>query len=259
MPDTRHDGAASGPKPRSPAEPWLPYLRPRPAARLTLFCFHHAGGAASAFRGFHEGLPDVEVAAVQLPGREARMREALVEDMTRIVPRVADALAGSMTRPFALFGHSMGALVAFELCRELRRRKAPAPVHLFASAAPAPHILDTDGTHLRSEAGLIERLRELGGVSEAVLAERELMAMVLPIFRADAAMTETRVYTEEAPLDVPITALCGTEDEKSKRADLEGWQQHTRGPFALHMVPGGHMFLQTARAEVLARIAQALG
>ena len=247
-------------------DPWLPYLRPRPGARVRLYGLPYAGGGASIFRAFPDGLPPhVEVAAVQLPGREGRLRDAPVADMKRLVPMIADGLAPSlaelpaMARPFAFFGHSMGAAIAFELCRELRRRGAPQPVRLLVSACPAPHLPDDDGTHTLPDAEMIERLRALGGMSDEVLAHRELMEMILPVFRADAAVTETYAHTEEAPLDVPITAFGGVSDERVTRADLEAWRRHTRGAFALEMLPGGHFFLQTARAELLARVARALG
>jgi medium-chain acyl-[acyl-carrier-protein] hydrolase len=244
-----------------PEDPWLPYRRPRPQARLRLFCFPYAGGGASIYRAFPEGLPaHVEVAAVQLPGREGRLREAPMTDLATLVPKIADGLAPHLgTLPFAFFGHSMGAVLAFELARELRRRGAPGPVHLVASACPAPHLPDEDATHTLPDAELTERLRELGGMSPEVLAHRELMEMILPIFRADAAITETYAHTEEAPLDTPITAIGGLDDAKATRDDVAAWRQHTRAGFAVAMLPGGHFFLQTARATVLATVARALG
>jgi medium-chain acyl-[acyl-carrier-protein] hydrolase len=248
----------------SPTDPWLPYRRPRAGARLRLFCFPYAGGGAGAFRGFQEALPaHVEVAAVQLPGREGRLHHAPIADMARLVAAIADGLAPALgPLPFAFFGHSMGAAIAFELARELRRRGAgggPAPAHLVVSACPAPHLPDTDGTHALPDAEIIDHLRVLGGMSEEILANRELMEMILPVFRADAAVTETHAHAEEAPLDVPITAIGGLDDDKAPRADLEAWRRHTRAAFALEMLPGGHFFLQTARPGLLAVLARALG
>lgn len=243
-------------------DPWLPYRKPRPAARVRLFCFPYAGGGASLYRAWPDALPaTIDVCAVQLPGREGRLRDAPVASMKDLVPMIADGLAPHLAPPFAFFGHSMGAAIAFELARELRRRGRPMPAHLFASACPAPHIPDTDATHTLSDEGMIEQLRKLGGMSEEVLAHRELMEMILPVFRADAAVTETYAHAEEAPLDVPITAFGGLADAKATRDDMDAWRQHTRAAFALSMVPGGHFYVQdvAARALVLTAIAKAIG
>jgi medium-chain acyl-[acyl-carrier-protein] hydrolase len=241
------------------ADPWFPYLRSAPHARVRLVCFPYAGGGASVFRDFAAGLPaGVEIAAVQLPGREGRVAEPPVAEMDRLVPAIAGALARLPALPFAFFGHSMGALIAFDLARELRRRAAPLPFHLFASACPAPHLPDLDDAHTLGDSALIERLRALGGTSEEVLAHRELMEMILPVYRADASLTETRRHVEEAPLDLPITALGGRDDDRATPAELDGWRQHTRAAFARETVPGHHLFLQTARAEVLAVVARVL-
>jgi medium-chain acyl-[acyl-carrier-protein] hydrolase len=244
----------------SKPDPWLPYRKPRPGARLRLFCFPYAGGGASLYRGWQEELPPtLDVCAVQLPGREGRLRDAPVAELTRLVPLVADGLAPHLTPPFAFFGHSMGAVLAFELARELRRRGKPGPVHLFASACPAPHLPDDDATHALPEDELIARLRALGGMSEEILAHRELMEMILPVFRADASITETYRHAVEPPLDVPFTAFGGLTDDKATRADLDAWRQHTARAFALAMVPGGHFYIQGAgRAPVVAAVARTL-
>jgi medium-chain acyl-[acyl-carrier-protein] hydrolase len=240
-------------------DPWFPYRQPKEGAALRLFCFPHAGAGASIFRDLAGGLPGVEVAAVQLPGHEARIAEPPVAEMARLSPAVADAIERLPPLPCAFFGHSLGAIVAFEATRELRRRGARRPLHLFASACPAPHIPDRDDAHTLPDAELVARLRGFGETSEEVLANRELMEMILPIYRADAALTETYAYADEPPLDLPITAIGGREDERATMADLSAWQRHTRAAFALETVPGRHLFLQTARAEVLAIVTRALG
>jgi medium-chain acyl-[acyl-carrier-protein] hydrolase len=246
-----------------PSDPWLPYRKPRSQpARIRLFCFPYAGGGASMYRGFSELFPQtIEVCAVQLPGREGRLREAPIADISALVPKIADGLQKPLAEgPFAFFGHSMGSILGFELSRELRRRNHPAPAHLFASACPAPHIPDDDETHTLGDDALIDKLRELGGMSEEVLAHRELMEMILPLFRADAAVTETYVHAEEEPLATPITAFGGLADDKATRADMDAWRKHTRGAFALAMVPGGHFYVQdaAARGPVLAAVARTL-
>ncbi len=242
-------------------DPWLPYRRPRPGARVRLFCFPFAGGGASAYRTWQDELPaSIEVCAVQLPARENRLGDAPVGDMARLVSMIADGLHAHLAQPFAFFGHSMGAVISFELARELRRRGGLRPVHLFASACPAPHIPDTDATHDLPEAELIEYMRKLGGMSEEVLQHRELMEMILPVFRADTSITETYQHATEPPLEVPFTTFGGLEDQKATRDDLDAWRQHTHGAFSLRMVPGGHFYIQQdTRSQVLAVVGKVIG
>ena len=247
--------------PISKPDPWLPYRKPRPGARVRLFCFPYAGGGASLYRTWQEDLPSsIEVCAVQLPGREGRLRDAPVAEMARLVPMIADGLGAHLAQPFALFGHSMGAAISFELARELRRRGGPRPVHLFASACPAPHLPDTDATHGLPEAEIIEQMRALGGMSEELLQNREMMEMILPVFRADASVTETYAHATEAPLEVPLTAFGGLEDAKATRTEMEAWRQHTSRAFALAMMPGGHFAIQReARGAVLGVVGKTIG
>lgn len=242
---------------------WLPYRKARtPPATIRLFCFPYAGGAASMYRGWQEALPpSVEICAVQLPGREGRLREAPIADIGKLVPLLADGLAPSLSAGrFAFFGHSMGSILAFELARELRRRGKEGPLHIFASACPAPHIPDDDESHTLPDEGVIQNLRELGGMSEDVLAHRELMEMILPVFRADAAITELYRHTEEPPLSAPITALGGIADAKATRDQMDAWRLHTNGRFSIAMMPGAHFYLQdtASRSAMLATIARAL-
>lgn len=246
-----------------PADPWLPYRKPRSTpARVRLFCFPYAGGGASIYRPWQDALPQtIEVCAVQLPGREGRLREAPIAAIETLVPMMADGLAPSLgAGTFAFFGHSMGAILAFELARELRGRGKPLPIHLFPSACPAPHIPDDDASHSLPDDELVEKLRELGGMSEEVLAHRELMEMILPVFRADAAITETYQHRDEPPLDVPITAFGGLADAKATPADMEAWRRHTQSAFARAMVPGGHFYVREAasRAPVITTVARVL-
>ena len=245
----------------SSTDPWLPYRKPRAPASARLFCFPHAGAGATVFRGFQEALPaTIEVCAVQLPGRENRLREAPIADLAKLVPQIADGLAPHLAPPFAFFGHSMGSILAFELARELRRRGRPLPAHLFASACPAPHLPDDDATHHLPDDALLARLRDLGGMPDELLAHRELMEMLLPVFRADASITETYVHTSEPPLDIPFTAFGALSDAKATRADMDAWRRHTSRAFALAMIPGDHFYIQgEGRAPMLTAVARALG
>lgn len=240
-------------------DPWMPFRKPKPAARARLFCFPYAGGGASLYRTWGDELPaDFEVVAVQIPGRENRFAEDPVAELLKLAGLAADALAPHLGLPFAFFGHSMGAMLAFEIARTLRKRGAAAPFHLFASACPAPHIPDTDQTHELPEAEVIEHMRKFGGMSDDVLANRELMELLLPVLRADAAVTETYVHAAGEPLACPITAYGGVVDAKVSEADLAAWKEHTRGAFTLTMFPGDHFYVKTARTELLAALSKAL-
>ncbi|MFO0757911.1 MAG: alpha/beta fold hydrolase [Byssovorax sp.] len=240
-------------------DPWLPFRRPKPAARLRLFCFPYASGGASLYRAWAAGLPaDVEVCAVQLPGREGRIAETPITKMTEMVPKVADALAPHLDLPFVLFGHSMGSIIAFELCRELRRRKAAMPLHLIASGCHSPDLPDRDVIHDKPDEVILAHLGTFGGTSAAALQNPELMAMVMPLIRADGSITETYVFTEEEPLDLPLTVFGGELDPKATRETIEAWRPHSKGPVTIEYFPGDHFFLNSHRDQVIAAVSRAI-
>ncbi len=241
-----------------PAERWLAYREPNPRARLRLFCFPYAGGGASVYRGWAASLPgDVEVCPVQLPGRESRLRETPFTHWQPLVEALAEVLPPYFEMPFAFFGHSMGALLSFELARLLRRRGGALPVHLFVSGRRAPQLpAREEPIHELPEAQFIEKLRELNGTPEEVLQHGELMRLLLPILRADFGVNETHQFHDEEPFDFGISAFGGLGDEDVNREDLELWKTHTRGRFRLRMLPGDHFFLHGARdliAEAMSR------
>lgn len=240
---------------------WMTCPHPRPDARLRLLCFPFAGGAASAYRTWWQELPaDVEVRPIQLPGREERRREQPFARLTPLVRALADAVAPRLAPPFAFFGHSLGALVAFELARELRRRRAPLPVHMFVSGRRAPHLpLPEPLIHRLPEPQLLAAIRRFGGTPDAVLREPELMAMVLPIVRADFGVNEGEPFVREEPLSCPITAYSGLSDEHATVADVDAWREHTTGAFSRETFPGGHFFPATAKSALLRSLGQALG
>ncbi|HWK89893.1 MAG TPA: thioesterase domain-containing protein, partial [Longimicrobium sp.] len=232
-----------------------------PRARLRLFCLAHAGGGASAFRGWADALPpEVEVCLVQLPGRENRIREAPFDRLEPLVEALAEAVQPFLTLPFALFGHSNGALIGFELARTLRARGQPGPVHLFASGRRAPDAgqLRAPTAHL-PDIAFLDTLRELGGIPDALVEHPELLQLLLPTLRADVALNEAYVFTDEAPLACPITGYAGDLDPRAAPAEMEGWARHTSAGFALRRFAGGHFFPQTHRAEVLRALSADLG
>jgi medium-chain acyl-[acyl-carrier-protein] hydrolase len=239
--------------PLSAPSPWVQVSRPDPRRRLRLFCLPYAGGAASAYRLWGGALaPEVEVCAVQLPGRGSRFRETPFRSATALVAAVADGLGPMMDVPFALFGHSMGAVVAFELARELRRRSRPGPALLIVSgrqAPPRPSPLPPFG-HLPEAEFLREVCGRYDNIPDEVLAEKELLQLVLPALRADILVLETHTSQPEPPLDCPISCFGGEEDPHVSREDLEAWAAHTRAGSTMRIFPGRHFFIDTAREAV---------
>jgi medium-chain acyl-[acyl-carrier-protein] hydrolase len=239
---------------------WLRRSRPRPHARRRLFCFPYAGGAASVYRTWSEELPEaIEVCAVQLPGREERISEAPFVDLAPLIAALLPALLPTLTLPFAFFGHSLGALIAFELASALRRAGHPLPFHLFVAAHPAPHRPHDDTPiHDLPEPEFVAELRRLNGTPDALLQQPELLALLLPALRADFAIYERYQYTPEAPLPCLISAFGGLRDLEVSRDDLAAWRDQTSGPFTLRMFPGDHFFPYSDRALLLRTIAREL-
>jgi medium-chain acyl-[acyl-carrier-protein] hydrolase len=239
---------------------WLVFRQPNAKARLRLFCFPYAGGGASIFRTWPDGLPaDVEVCPVEFPGRGTRLMETPFAQLAPLIQVLAQALVPLLDMPFAFYGHSLGALVAFELARHLRRPSGVQPVRLFVSANRAPqfHLQDQPIHTLPEEEFLVE-LRRLNGIPTKVLEEPELMQIMLPILRADLAVYETYVYSAEPPLDCPISAFGGLQDHRVSRRDLEAWRDQTSVSFSLRMFPGDHFFWHTTQLLFLHVLSQDL-
>lgn len=240
--------------------PWLAQVKPNPAARVRLFCIPFAGGDPSAFAGWAESLPSsIEVCPILLPGRWTRVKEPLLTDIVPLVRALGDSLLPLLDKPFALFGHSTGALICFELTRWLRKQRDLQPARLFASGCGAPHLPGrTEPIHSLSEPEFVEKLRSFQGIPEGVLDELELREMVLRILRADFHLTETYVYRNDQPLACPITVFGGLHDPFVSRSSLQAWREQTSGRFKLRIFPGGHMFLRTDSHSVLEAIRENL-
>ena len=242
---------------------WISCPAPNASARLRLLCFPYAGAGASIFAGWHRHLPqDVEVACVQLPGRDARRHEAPATDFAALVGGLADALRWSLDVPLAFFGHSMGALVGFELARELRRRRLPMPVHVCVSAHRAPHLSPLNPGErplhgLPDDAFLSELQRRYGPTPELV-ESREFADLCLPLLRADLALCETYAYRPEAPLACTISAFGGSADRRVRRPQLVAWRDHTASAFDLRMFPGDHFFARRDSVALLQVLTQRL-
>jgi len=240
--------------------PWLAHRRPNSSAALRLFCFPYSGADASVFIRWADGLPaTVELCPVQLPGRGARLSEPPLTDVYPLAEACAEGLLPWLDKPFALFGHSLGALVAFELARYLERRHGLAPVHLFASGCDAPQLPEREtNMHHLPDAEFIKALRRLQGTPEAVLADPELRDLVLPILRADFTICETYEYRHGPPLACAISAYGGLRDAYVGRERLEAWRIQTSGPFTVRMFPGDHFFLNSDRSLLLRILSQDL-
>lgn len=233
--------------------PWVLRRAPNPSARARLFCLPFAGGSASAYRDWPERLPSwLEVLPVELPGRGMRLGEPPIPALLPLIETMLTGLRPWMDRPFAFFGHSMGALLAFEATRLLRRWRQPLPALLAVSGYRAPHLDDPE-PQLRglSDQALLARVRDLGGTPVEVLNSPEILELLVPVFRADFAVTETWRSPEEPPLDVPMLVLGGLWDPRAPQPTLERWEQHAAGPIRTVMFPGDHFYHRAAPAPVL--------
>lgn len=240
---------------------WFLTRVPRPEAAIRLYCLPYAGGGAAMYNAWSAALGiDVEVNAVMLPGRGSRTREPAVIDPAAI----AAAITEHADRRFALYGHSMGARLCFEIVRELRRCGAALPHRLFVSGCRAPDMTDGngryDGLSRLTDAELVRKLALGGGIPEPVLAEPELLELLTPVFRADFTWLDAYRYADEPPLPVPITAFAGQDDTDGAPPDtVAGWSRHTSAGFELHVLPGGHFFVDDLLPQLSALIRAGLG
>lgn len=233
--------------------PWVICPKPNPDAQVRLFCFHYAGGGTLNFRNWADELfPRIEVYLIQLPGRERRLMESAFTRIEPLIQELKPAIIPYLKEPFAFLGYSMGSLIAFELTRSLRRDSKVSPDHLFVCARRAPQIPATKKPiHKLSDPEFLQELRRLGGTPEEILANEELMAFLIPTLRADFAVLETYNYYDELPLNCPITAFGGLEDTEANREELAAWNLQTNADFNLHILPGDHFFLNSARSRLL--------
>ncbi len=240
---------------------WL-VVREGPAAiRVRLFCFPYAGGGASLFFGWPASLPPgVELTAAQLPGREERTAEPPIDDWRMLARPLADAIEPLVrTRPYALFGHSLGATLAFEVARHMRDRRLPEPAALVVSGRQGPQsgVEDKPIHHLPDDE-FVDRLRQLNATPKSLLDNPELMELVLPRLRADFAAAETYRYRPGTRLECPIVAFGGTRDPDIDRKALVSWRLETRGGFNLRLFEGDHFFIHSAQEDVLASLSALL-
>ena len=236
------------------------YPKPNPQARMRLFCFPYAGSTAVVFRNWPQYLPsEIEVCAVQYAGRGSRLAEPLGEDIVEVMNEFYQDLQPFLKKPFAFFGHSMGALVGYEFARRLQREQQLGPSQLFVSGCSAPHVRMFDElTYNLPQPEFLAELRRLQGTPEEVLDNAELMKLMMPIIRADFKASQTYKYDPGPPLECPIRAFGGLKDEMVPREELEAWSEHTHGSFRAQMLPGDHFFLNTSQSLLTRIIAQEL-
>ena len=233
---------------------WLPQSKTAGPVRARLVCFPHAGGGVAAFYRWSSWLPpDIQLWPVKLPGREDRLREPALDQLPLLVESIGEAIDPCLDGPFAVVGHSMGALIAFELARRWRRRGKRMPVCLFVAACPAPQLPQKSAPiHRLPDGEFLDKLQgRYQGIPQEVASQKDLMQLLLPTLRADFKLVETYEYVQEPPLDSPIFALAGDLDPDVSPTDVSAWREQTTGAFSLRMLPGGHFFLhQTPRAVV---------
>ncbi|MFJ9178096.1 thioesterase II family protein [Streptomyces sp. NPDC102360] len=244
------------PAARTDAGPWLRRYSKATAPRLRMVCFPHAGGTAQLFQGWPSRLPsDVDLLAVRYPGRQDRLAEPCVETMEELADSITDALADHLGLPLALFGHSMGSSVAYEVAVRLESRHGVSPAHLLVSGRAAPHHAKRSLLHDADDDTLIAGIRTLGDLGSEVFDIPELRELLLPPLRADYRLIETYRPHSPVPVRSPITAYVGTEDHGCVREDVLAWAElTTSGDFGLRAFDGDHFYLVPQEGELLADV-----
>ncbi|MEW6733887.1 MAG: beta-ketoacyl synthase N-terminal-like domain-containing protein [Acidobacteriota bacterium] len=239
---------------------WITHRVVNPHADIRLFCFSYAGGSAVSFRDWHSELPAfLEVCPIQLPGRGGRLQKPVFKRVAPLVKELARVLMPYLDIPFAFFGHSLGALISFELVRQLRRLGVTLPTHLFVSSRSAPQLPDENPpVHRLTDQELIEELSRYRGLPVEVLKEPDLLKIMLPTLRADFEIIDTYVYAHEESLTCPIIALGGQQDDNVKEHQLDAWRDQTSSTFSLQMFSGDHFYWQQEPKPLLQLISQKL-
>ncbi len=240
--------------------PWLRCFAPHAAPKRRLFAFHHGGGSAVFVKNWHQHLPeDIEIVGIQLPGRQERLREQPVTQVEALIQPLAQALQPYTDVPFTFFGHSLGAMISFELTRYLCDFTTHRPQTLIVSGRHAPQVRSTfPKIHRLDDAAFLEGVKNYDGLPPQVLAHQELVELILPALRADFALSETYFYQPAPPLPCPIAAVGGKDDRSVPVANLEAWRQQTRGHFSIQILEGGHFYFDEQPAAFFAALNQIL-
>jgi medium-chain acyl-[acyl-carrier-protein] hydrolase len=240
---------------------WLTCFQSYSCPKIRLFCFPYAGAGASIFHVWSKILPEnIELFALKLPGRESRFKEPLLYQLSPLINHLVPALLPYLDIPFVFFGHSFGALVCFELTRQLRQQNLPIPLCLLVSGRRAPQLPRRyPTTYNLSESEFMKEIRNLNGTPESLLQNQDLMKCFLTILRADLAIDETYTYKDEAPLDCHISVFGGFSDYRADFEELSSWKQQTTGNFYLQMFSGDHFFINQEKDAVLKAVLKTLG
>lgn len=239
---------------------WFFCKKPNVGASMRLFCFPFSGGGASVFNGWVEPAgPGIEICALQLPGRETRYPEPKVKDFDYLVEQTARAIYEYRDKSFAIFGYSFGALLAFEVCRELRRQDMVMPLHLFVAACQAPQIPDAyPPISMLDDREFVEKVEELFEPQSEAWNHLELRDFLLPVLRDDIAVCESYVYREEAPLSCPIHVFAGEQDRSISVDSTRYWSEQSTGTVCQYVFPGGHFFIDNSVDEIISLVSSAL-
>jgi medium-chain acyl-[acyl-carrier-protein] hydrolase len=239
---------------------WFPCKPVDARIRMRLFCFPYAGGGVHVFNDWKHMLPDwVQLVPLSLPGRDVRIKEQCLNNLSLLLDELEPTITPYLDRPYAFFGHSMGAQIAYELAHRLAVRDVRMPERLFLSGRVSPTSgYQKDPIHHLPEEELVEKLKKLNGVPTPVLENRELMELVLPVLRADFKLIETWTNDPDKSLDIPITALGGVDDMDVTAERLFRWKDCTNASFDMQLFPGDHFYLRASEAELLARLAYEL-
>lgn len=236
------------------SDQWITCPKPNPASHIRLFCFPYAGAGSSLFHVWSKSLlPVIELFLVNIPGRDARIRETPHRQLQGLINPLTEGLIPHLNKPFAFFGHSMGSLISFEVAAALRRAGHSLPLHLFVSGRQPPHLpASHPNFHALPEHDFLRAVQETyGELPEIILQDSELTGLFSSLMRADLTMLETYQYEDEAPLACPITVYGGVQDTSVTEQGLAAWKQQTTAGFRMKMFPGEHFFIHTARSAVL--------
>ncbi len=235
---------------------WIVVPTPRPAAKIILLCFPFAGGSSNSFRSWAGILPpSVELWAIELPGHGSRLSEPLVESIEDLIAPLSEGIVESLEKPFAIFGHSMGALLGFEVALYLQNQYQKIAQHVFLSGHGAPGTPRHEPEiHHLPKPEFIAKIKEYNGTPQEVLENEELMDLMFPILKADFKLCETYQHQNSDQLRAPITALGGIQDPSITRQDMEQWAQFTSNSFNVRFFPGDHFYLLHQKINLLKAI-----